>query len=319
MEGARNSLKSGRQHVVQRRLYHYQGYGLLFESELELPWPQVDPGGEPDVLLRIGEVPEELDSPADGAGYWQTKPGTVLLNLEDSVRCQIVAEARQIRVVLSGGDEDAIMYLLDTILAACLHMRGVLALHASAIATTEGAVLFTGIVGSGKSTLVAALVSLGYPLVADGIVGVTRVGDNLPTQVLSGFPQVRLWKSAINALDEYWHQDACSPVRHGINSYTIFTSRFHDKRVPVHTVYVLDSIHGEIVFENLSSTQAFAELTVKTCRTSLLHGLGQSADHFQNVVAIIQRATVKRLLTPRKPCPPSTLACRISACLPPPA
>ena len=53
-------------------------------------------------------------------------------------------------------ESDVRVFLLGSCIGALLHQRGILVLHAGAIHTDKGAVLFTGPWGIGKSTLLAA-------------------------------------------------------------------------------------------------------------------------------------------------------------------
>jgi len=153
---------------------------------------------------------------------------------------------------LAQGGADAFACLLDAVLAACLQMRGILPLHASAIATAQGAVLFAGRVGAGKSTLAAALIDRGYALLADGIVGIGLDGGGTAV-ARPGFPRIRLWADAMRMLAPRWQRAAEAPFRPGIESYSVAPDRFHGADLAVHSVYVLTNSanHAGPVVESL--------------------------------------------------------------------
>jgi serine kinase of HPr protein (carbohydrate metabolism regulator) len=64
------------------------------------------------------------------------------------------------------------VHFLHTVLAALLHQRGCLVLHASAVLMNGGADVVSGETGAGKSTLLAALAAKGFPVVSDDVTAV---------------------------------------------------------------------------------------------------------------------------------------------------
>lgn len=300
-----------------RPLRPYPGYGLHFRSNIDLPWPSGPLRGKPDVSILRGTVPRSLASAVDKCAYWQTAPDALLLDVDKVARCLVFDRGRRVRVALAQGGGDAIVCLVDSILAACLQMRGILALHGSAIATAEGAVLFVGPVGAGKSTLSAALIDRGYSLLADGIVGIVAAEAGAPL-ALAGFPSVRLWPEALRDLDQQWRRSAGAPLRPGVELCAIPARRFHDDALVVRAVYVLSSVEvPETAVKPLAPVQGFAALAENTYRFRFLRGLGREASHFRAVSALVRHAGVSRLLRPKIDCLPATLAASLADRLPP--
>jgi hypothetical protein len=88
--------------------------------------------------------------------------------------------------------------LLDQVLPLTLHLRGRLALHASAVHVPGfGAIAFAGPAGSGKSTLAAALALRGCRVVSDDCL---LFAPGAPSVVIPGYPGVRLWPDSARAL-----------------------------------------------------------------------------------------------------------------------
>ena len=193
--------------------------------------------------------------------------------MEGAARCLVSEGGRRIRLAVARDGGDALACLIDSVLAACLQMRGILTLHASAVATVEGAVLIAGQVATGKSTLAAALVDRGYPLLADGIVGVAPAGGDTPL-ALAGFPCVNLWDGAMNALDKSWRRAA--PARTGILRYPVPARHFHSDALPVRAIYVISNFGtaDEVVVKPLAPARAFSSLLECTCRFRFPEGAG---------------------------------------------
>jgi len=81
--------------------------------------------------------------------------------------------------------------LLDLVLPLVLSRRGRLCLHASAVVTPDGAVLFVGKSGLGKSTLAAYLAQQGFAVLCDAFVVLSQ--QRAHTLVVPSYPGVRLW------------------------------------------------------------------------------------------------------------------------------
>lgn len=132
-------------------------------------------------------------------------------------------------------------YLTGPILGFVLVLRGVTALHASAVAVHERAIAFLGPPGAGKSTTAAAFARLGFQLMSDDIVALVERADGF--LVNSGYPWVRLWPESVEALfgsaealprispqDPHWDKRFLD-LSEG--------SRFHAAPLPLGAVYLL--------------------------------------------------------------------------------
>ena len=263
-----------------------------------MPWPASDFQGRPDIIIRHGEVPPALESPVDGGCGWQTAPNAFLIGMGFTARCLILDGGRLIHIALGQDGKDSLACLIDSILAACLQMRGVLTMHASAVATAEGAVLIAGNVATGKSTLAAALVDRGYRLLADGIVGIAPGSDGMPL-AQAGFPIMNLWALAMNTLDKSWREATGKPSRSGIVRYPVPARHFCGDPLALRAVYVLRSFHGtEDIVKPLSLPQAFSALLNCTFRLRFLKGLKQDGVHFRTTTTLAKQTPVYYLRRP---------------------
>ncbi len=92
--------------------------------------------------------------------------------------------------------------LLGTVMALWLEGQGLPVLHASAVSTPPGAIVFLGDSGSGKSTLASAFVGAGYPLLTDDNLAIRQQGEHF--WALPGYPQMRMWpETATYAIGVY--------------------------------------------------------------------------------------------------------------------
>lgn len=96
------------------------------------------------------------------------------------------------------GDSTLRHLLLDLVFPCLLALDGSLVLHASAVATDRGAVVFAGPSGSGKSSLAAEFTKGGSAVMADDFVLFREWKDGFA--VVPAYPGLRLWPDSVEAL-----------------------------------------------------------------------------------------------------------------------
>jgi hypothetical protein len=94
--------------------------------------------------------------------------------------------------------EDTTTYLLGPIMGFVLLLRGLVCLHASAIAIGNEAIALVGPTGAGKSTTAAAFSDRGYSILAEDVLTLDDGGDRF--LVRPAYPCIRLWPSSVEAL-----------------------------------------------------------------------------------------------------------------------
>jgi hypothetical protein len=93
---------------------------------------------------------------------------------------------------------DTATYLLGPIIGLVLRLRGIVCLHASAVAVDDRAVVLFGLAGAGKSTLAAAFARRGDVILADDIAALEADGDTF--RIRPAYPQLRLWPESVRSL-----------------------------------------------------------------------------------------------------------------------
>jgi hypothetical protein len=170
------------------------------------------------------------------------------------------------------------------------HQRGLLVLHASAVAGDGRAVAFTGCPGAGKSTLAAHCLAAGAELVADDVLvlSFTPQGDVLAHP---GMPNVKLWRDALACLG---HDDE------GLRPDWFRAEKFHlpandvKSPVPLEAIYVLDidESAGDGKYISLKGQVAAACLIAHTYRVEYLDAASRRETHFQDCIRLASTTDV---------------------------
>jgi hypothetical protein len=172
---------------VLSEVFCYSGFGLVIESEIELP--ELGPGqGEPDVSIRLGSVPGVRRKTTPSAQFAFNVIGAAF---HISNGREIVVDPRP------DVDQGALrVVLLGRVMAFLLRQRGWLPVHASGIVIDGQGILLAGRSGSGKSTTAAAFHVRGHVVITD---------DVAPVRVIEGRAFVQAVGSRLRLLT-----DACA-------------------------------------------------------------------------------------------------------------
>ncbi len=279
--------------------YAYDAYHLRFEMPFECPElaPAPDDGGAPDVRVVYGDVPDSIESDKAGVVY-QANPEQFLLKL-DGVANYLVDGSEMITIERAPDSDDASVriFLLGSCLAAVLHHREMLALHASAIYTDEGAVLFMGASGNGKSTTLRAFLDRGYRMLSDDVVAIVLDDDGNPL-ALPGYPQTKLWADTAEKFEI--DTEPLRQVRPNMKKFAVPThEQFVAQAVPLRALYVLMSVNRDVFdIHQIENTAAFRSVLNQTYRRMFLPGLGMQATHFALATKVAATVPVKRIRRP---------------------
>ena len=279
--------------------YCYQLYGLTLRSELRLP--QLLSGREQspvDVVVRYGRLPDALENPADEGINWQATKDEFLFAIPEVGRYWI-RQGKEIWIERDpqAEDNDVRTFLLGSAIGMLLHQRQIWALHASAIETNLGAVLFTGPSGAGKSTTLNGMLCRGYAMIADDVSGVV-IDDKGCPQVLSAFPHSRLWADTAAQLN--LSTEDVPRVRKSLEKFLFPVKNFVSGTFPIYTVYVLMPHNGPgCEFIPITNADRFTCLFSNTYRRRFVQSMGWGAGHFQLIVQALQSIRVVAILRPK--------------------
>jgi energy-coupling factor transporter ATP-binding protein EcfA2 len=168
--------------------------------------------------------------------------------------------------------EDTATYLLGPVLGFALRLRGVLALHASAVLIDGRAVALVGPSGAGKSTTAAAFAAAGYSVIADDVLAV-RTADGAALAYPS-YRLLRLWDASERLLFGTEGQlPLLTPTweKRALALGTDFP--FHPQPAPLGALFVLDQRQSDDrapFVETMSPGDAFIALVANSYANYLL-------------------------------------------------
>jgi hypothetical protein len=283
-------------------LEHYRIGPLAYASELDLP--ELERAGPsaalPVIAIRLGRAPQRVTSPVVHGPAYEANVREFLFRVA-GVATYYVRDGAEVIVdpVADAPAIDVRSYLLGSIFAAICHQRGLLPLHASAIATPRGAVAFLGDSGAGKSSLAAFLAGRGHAVLADDI---CLIDPSAPinSRVLPVSPWLKLWQTTLDSLGQ---------PSHGL------TRTFADEnkyRIPVRTGYpaaalaevILLDVAAEggeaetVRFELLPPARAIHAVLELTYQWWLVRATGQQERYFLRCGQALQGVRVHRMYRP---------------------
>lgn len=296
-------------------VHRYTAYGLDIASDLELPElvaaAESRNGHEPDLRIRLGETPEQIEDPTESRVVWSARPGEWLQQIDGVARYYLHDDGRELVIERLGGtDADLRAFLFGTTLGAIFHQRGQFVLHACTVVLPDGAaVAVAGAAGAGKSTTLAALIARGHKVLTDDKTVVEFVDDG--PIVLSGYPTLRLWRDAVERIGA--DPEGLPKLRDNMEKYLYRTGAFQHEPAPLRALVVLGQRRGKGGPEEIESAQEGAEIVTtevhghqaihtvlrQTYRRRIVNGSGFQSEHFQWAAKLADAISVAHVVRPR--------------------
>jgi hypothetical protein len=234
----------------------------------------------PSSAARGLNKPIYVSSYTDAAGEpalraWETADGASLhLAYSDATEFWLDRKGAAIWALWSERSslENAISYLLGPVLGLMLRLRGIVCLHASAVAFDDHCVAFVGSAGAGKSTTAAAFAKLGRSIVSDDIVGLVE-RDGI-FHVLPAYPHLCLWPESVTTL--YGSPDALPPLVHDWEKRQLALgengTRFEQRTLPLRAIYILGERRPDTtpVVGAIAEREVLLSLVANTYATNLI-------------------------------------------------
>lgn len=217
----------------------YKAYGLTIRSDVALPELEPTEPAAADVLITVGPI--DFPKPSIEAGTAFRFESEQQYLAWQAVGAFLITDACQIDVEPAPGVDDQLIAfpLLGPVMALLLHQRGLLVLHASAIAVGGKSAIFMGDKGAGKSTTAGAMIRAGHGLLTDDVVALDLAGSDEPA-IVPGFPQLKLAADAAAAIPI--RQAELRPQVHPAidkTQHRLFGGFSRDK-VPATRIYILE-------------------------------------------------------------------------------
>lgn len=281
--------------------HHYRVFGLHIVSEILLPELVAadNPTDEPQVGIAIGKVPVSVAGPVLAYGC-QAAKGQFLFKVPEVAGYYVTGGERILVEPAQQAEAHSVrLYLLGTTFGALLMQRGILPLHGSAVVMDGRAVVFTGISGAGKSSLLAAFRKKGYPFLTDDVVAVSLDPDG-NALVFPSYPQQKLWRDSTRAVGV---EAAVLKPLYTCGDRDKFAvpaqQGFYRSPAPLAAVYEIEAgSHREVGLQELRGMDKLSALLSHTYRPWLVDGLGLKAEHFRICAGAAGQAAVYLLTRP---------------------
>lgn len=277
-------------------LHFYQAYGLVLQSDRSIDIFPICAPQSPDVIIQRGRIDGLIAESQLNTSFanWSASENNLLLTIDDVAR-YLVRNGNEIWIEPAPDAEDADInaFLISSGLAALLQQRRYLTLHASAVMTEKGAVLFVGRSGIGKSTTLGALCRLGFTMVADDIAAITSDGT---VKIVPGYPTIKLRGDAVR---QFGYGAVGRELRLKVDKYAVAVESFAPDALPVARIFVLDRHDDpEIRIEPLDFSNAFKCLYDFTFRRRFYNGMGLRQLHFEALSNLVKSVDIRRIYRP---------------------
>lgn len=284
-------------------MYNYRGFGLNIASEIAFPEFLPADFDSPDITISIGNVPQQLSGDDVVRKVKVSMSSKEYLQNVVNVAYYYVANGNEICIQpQEGADEKSIrLFALSNAMAAALHQRNSIQLHASGVYYDGGVVLFCGPAGAGKSTVVAMLQKKGYKVFSDDVCVLKTAEDNSKTTLaIPSYPVIKLWEDSF-AKTGLEQPDNSTRLRPNLAKFGRF---FHDDYeptpMPIKRVFILNAFSQarEVEIKKLGSIEAFSALQQSTYRYVQINGMKKRNHHFvmtSKLAASVQVYQISRI------------------------
>jgi hypothetical protein len=195
--------------------------------------------------------------------------------------------------------EDSIVYLTGPIIGFVLRLRGMLALHASAVLVDGVAVAFVGTSGYGKSTIAAAFAQSGDIVLTEDLLALEPVSESGQLIGHGGYDYVRLWPDSAALLSES-HLAPLTPTWDKLR----FPIPIPPLHAPLGLVYLIDRRRAEPALSASSAPIPAHFALVDLVPQTYLPLLLPSQERARELLALgelVRCVPVRRLVVPQLP------------------
>lgn len=268
-------------------------FGIRIGSELPLPELAASESLETDVIIRLGPVPEALADARQVGRRGQATADAFLLDIEGAARFLVRGGAEVVVDLTPDGDPARVkLFLLGTVLGALCYQRGLLPLHANAVATAGRCVALAGDSGAGKSTLGACLVRAGWSFVADDVCALAFDADGT-AWARPGVRHAKLWSDALAAMGR--SVDGLALVGDGRDKYAVPSANpAGSAPIRFDRLYILGRTDAAPVIRRLGGAEALQGVLANLYRFNVGVALSRKTLIYAQAMRLIGQAPVFR-------------------------
>jgi len=278
----------------------YRVFGLLVESEIELPGLNKEFNGAPHVTIRYGTIPKRLNNIIGKGILFENNSNELILRIE-SVSSYLISNGDSI--IISPCDkatlEEIRLFLLGSCFGALLQQREVFPLHGSAISFQNHGLVFIGKSSSGKSSLAAGFVKKGYNLLADDICAISEKNKNVMF-IEPGLPHIKLWKDILEYLE---YEGDLVKIRPSLEKYRKNElTNYCNIPKPIKRIIALSTSNkSDFAFTKISGTEKFNLLRENSYRFKFIKEMNLITSHFKFLSSLSNSVELYMLERPVSP------------------
>lgn len=281
-------------------MYKYWAFGLHILSEIVFPEFLPFEFETPDVTIRLGKTPEILEGANVIHRVLTSMNDTEYLLKLINIANYYVTHGNKVTVEPLTSDSKSVrLFLLSNVMAAVLHQRNLIPLHASGIFCKGGVALFCGESGMGKSTLITALQQQGHAIFTDDVC-VLQTQENGETKVVASYPMIKLWEDSFAKTGLEMANEA-DRIRPQLPKYArYYHGSFTTVALPVKSIFILNrSAHiTEPELKPLAPMRAFAEIQKNTYRPLQMNAMQKRNVHFTAIAKLTASSTAYQVIRP---------------------
>lgn len=248
----------------------------------------------PDVIIRFATVPCELEGAIYQDPFISYIPGSLLLKVKGVARYLIV-DGKEINIEIEPGakEGDVATFAFGSALGTLLFQRQIIALHGSAVRTSKGAVIFSGIKGAGKSTTAAALAARGWEFMSDDVCAIhMESGDSV---LYPGLSHAKLsTDSYASVLGDKPDSPPISPI---LQKYS---ASFYTNRKPalLYAICTLELSEGDPYIMQIRGAERLTLTSGHVYRPQIHQLIDGPGQRFRQYTAISSQAVALRVFRP---------------------
>jgi hypothetical protein len=286
-----------------RTSYTYTLCGWRTRSEIPLtnvPTLQNSHHGV-DIRIQIASGTSPLNKVANGfaLAIFEHNAEHSLISIRDVADYEI-KEGKRIFVWPAAGaaNKEIELFLYGPVWSTLCHQRGILPLHASAIATKGGITAFAGHSGAGKSTIAAFMCSLGYELITDDILPISFRQNSVP----GAWPYLRRLKVEKDLIAQL-ALTPIEPVSERLDKDKYFASpKFvaDDRWDRLERIYLIeiDSTASTASIDRINGSEAVRMIIERTHHFRFVVSSGQFRNHLTFCTRLVSKIPIYCLRRP---------------------
>lgn len=282
---------------TNKKKYTYCVFGLVISSEIELP-ELIEGEGLADISITLNEVPQHIENTTKRAHRLQIS-ATEFLYIKNKSKFY-VREGRLIKVEAYKSTVDASVRscITEVCIVVSILQRGIIPIHGSSVVINGKSVIFTGVSGSGKSSLCFAFTKNKYEFLSDDI-SVVSMDDSGSLLVLPGFPQRKLCKDTAKIMG----YDTSNPAVTILEKKIIVNSNMHfrNEAMPLSAIYEIKKVKDkQVSIVDVKGSEKLRSLINNLCYSPILFSMGIKSDYFIKCAELANKVSYHYMFRPNK-------------------